>query len=216
MFIELVEVLRCVGDHAAIGLVAQIDRLQDRHIVEGALGCPACGARYPVTAAVADFRRQPQHPIPPRRAPDHRGPTDEDVLRARALLDLGDGGGIVALVGSAAAFAPRLSREVDANYLLVNPPENLVRGPWSTLLVDAELPVTPGRLRAVLVGSGGPTIAMDRLVSAVRVGGRLVAPRNVAPPADWRVLATDDREWVAQRPVESGAVVVPIARRPRE
>src|SRR5687768_8190638 len=120
MFIELLDTLRCVRAHEDSWLVGSFDELVDRHVIRGTLGCPVCGAEYPVRGGVADFRAgdaggerraaaqggdgsEPSSPDTPGSA----GPPDEaGAMRLAALLGLAEPGGVVILMGQWAAFAP--------------------------------------------------------------------------------------------------------------
>jgi len=44
VFVELIEALRCPRPHEDAHLVASATRTEARHIVDGVLGCPVCGA----------------------------------------------------------------------------------------------------------------------------------------------------------------------------
>ncbi len=59
MFSELTQLVRCVRDHPSTGLVAVSEEAVERDIRRGVLGCPRCGAQYPVRAGVIDFRLTP-------------------------------------------------------------------------------------------------------------------------------------------------------------
>ncbi|MGH7648269.1 MAG: hypothetical protein ACREND_09140, partial [Gemmatimonadaceae bacterium] len=69
MFIEIVDAFRCTRPHELTWLVASADRLEDRDIITGELGCPVCGARYPIVAGVADFRDDAARDPAPAPAP---------------------------------------------------------------------------------------------------------------------------------------------------
>ena len=55
MFVELIELLRCPRPHEEAQLVASASRTEARHIVEGLLGCPVCGAEFRIVNGVVVF-----------------------------------------------------------------------------------------------------------------------------------------------------------------
>ncbi|HWG33818.1 MAG TPA: hypothetical protein VN650_06590, partial [Gemmatimonadaceae bacterium] len=56
MFIELLDGLRCTGDHPQIPLVAAILQRDDRLVVQGLLGCPTCRREYEIEGGAVWFR----------------------------------------------------------------------------------------------------------------------------------------------------------------
>ncbi len=180
--------------------MAAVERFEGRFIDRGSLGCPVCHAQYRIERGAVDFRPPdaPRERTPPVIV---EAPTGEDILRARALLDLTGGGGTIVLTGAAAAFASRLEDETEVNVLLVNPAPALEQQAGrSTLLVDGRVPLAPGSVRGALIGddqSSGAIIA--DLAHALRAGGRLVAPVDAPLPAGLDELARDGRQWVAEK-----------------
>ena len=200
MFIELVDSLRCLKPHEDSWLVAAVERFEGRFIDRGSLGCPVCHAQYRIERGAVDFR--PPDAAGERPADDLvEAPGGEEVLRARALLNLTGGGGTIVLTGAAAAFASPLEDETEVNVLLVNPPRvTEQQAGRSTLLVDGRVPLARGSVRGALLGedqSGGAIIA--DLAHALRAGGRLVAPVAAPLPAGLHELARDGRQWVAEK-----------------
>lgn len=213
MFIELVDQLRCVRPHEDAWLVAAPDRMAGRHIVEGVLGCPVCGARYPVRHAVADFRLEAADRDTLDSASGDAGDPragDEDAMRAAALLALADVRAPVVLAGAWGAVAPALLTLAPAAYLLVNPTAPVeARAELSALRAAGALPLAPGAAHAVaLDGAAARDQALVAgAVRALRGGGRLVAPAWAALPADVRELARDERHWVGERDAPASAPV---------
>src|SRR5512142_2083643 len=56
MDLRLTDLLACPRCGPPHGLVLLADRVEDRRVLEGLLGCPNCGGRYPVRAGLADLR----------------------------------------------------------------------------------------------------------------------------------------------------------------
>lgn len=204
MFIELVGSLRCVRPHAPEWLVASAERMEARDIVQGVLGCPACGARYPIERGIADFR---DAGASPGAAPPSSDP--ELALRAAALLGLETPGGFVVLAGTWGAAAPALVDMVERLHVLaIDAPETIESGGGVSLALAAgEIPVRAGEARGIVLDAAhaGETW-LASAVAALRPGLRLVAPATAPVPDGMEELARDDRLWVARKDEK----VVPI------
>jgi uncharacterized protein YbaR (Trm112 family) len=211
MFIELVDVLRCLRPHEESWLVAATTRMQGRDIVEGRLGCPVCGAEYPIARGVVVFDAVT---TPSESLPDV-DESDDAALRLAAFLDLTESGGIAVLAGSWAAHAPRLADLVQTQLLLLNPPDCvLLGGGISAIRVREALPLAAGSCRGIAfdVGHASPILG-EAAPRALRPRGRLLAPLSLAPPAEISELARDERWWVGERaPIGSRPVKLEIAR----
>lgn len=125
MFIELTEVLVCpacrereaaegsrpaaaAGSLSAQGLVARVDRLEGRRVLDGHLGCPHCDARYPIEEGVVRFAA-----TGPDAGPDRADPGEAELL-VPALLGLQEeASGYVLLGPGLAEAAPRISAAVE-------------------------------------------------------------------------------------------------------
>ena len=55
MFIELTDHLRCPADHEESYLVLLPDRMEERSVREGRLGCPVCGRTYTLADGILDL-----------------------------------------------------------------------------------------------------------------------------------------------------------------
>ena len=212
MFIELTELLVCPACRPGQGLVARVDRLEGRRVVEGSLGCPACEARYPIRGGVARFAREPW---PGRSAA--AGPP-EVALEAlttllAALLGLEEGGGGYVLVGHGLAAAAPGLRTIAAEREIVAlgvPPEageetEVGRVSWLQGVDPGRLPFFPGRFRGVAF-TGGTSVAVEEAIRLLGPRGRLVLLRPAEEDArtvssgPLEVLASDPRAIVAIRP----------------
>jgi uncharacterized protein YbaR (Trm112 family) len=192
MHIEMVDLLRCPRAHAETWLVASTDRMVDRDIVDGSLGCPVCEATYPIRDGAVYFTDAPAG-----RAVE--APDGEQVMRAAALLGLGEAGGVVVLEGAWAAYARPLAEVCEAHYLLLNPTV-ASRG---SVVYATGVPLGAGVARAAAVER--PDVA-----AAVRVGGRVVALAGEPVPGGVRELARDADHWVGE---VTGSAPVPLTRR---
>lgn len=217
MFIELVDALRCLHEHEESWLVAAVERFEGRYIDRGSLGCPVCRAQYRIERGAADFRGTAAANAPPAVTPERGTMASEtdDVLRVRALLALAEDGGTIALAGLAAALAAPLEDEVDVNILVINPGEATERRAGrSTLLVGDRVPLARASLRGAVIGADQAiTPMLTGLASALRIGGRLVAPASADVPFGMEELARDARQWVAvKRDALSAPVTIGVRR----
>jgi len=217
MFIELVDALRCLNPHEESWLVAAVERFEGRYIDRGSLGCPICRAEYSIETGVADFRGGVTTPAR-ASAPELAGTGDpaDEILRVRALLDLSEPGGTIALAGSAAALAAPLEDAIDVTVLAINPgAATQQRAGRSTLLVSDRVPLARASLRGAVIGADQATTPMlTGLAAALQVGARLVAPVEATVPFGLEELASDDRQWVAmKRDAPSAPVTLDRRRR---
>ena len=209
MFVEIVDALRCPRDHEESWLVLAARRTEERHVLEGTLGCPVCRAEYPIHDGIADFTDGAAtraatgalHTLPPA---DHLA----------AMLNLGDALGFAVLVGAWGTRADALIEIVDAPpLLLVDPPAGVVM--WhglSGIRAGAKLPLATGAARAVATDSADPARVAEA-VRVARVGGRVVAPADAPVPQEVRELVRDDVLWVAERLALPSAPVTLHVRR---
>jgi uncharacterized protein YbaR (Trm112 family) len=202
MHIELVDALRCPRPHGDAWLVASIVRMEDRDILEGTLGCPECGAEYPVHDGIVSFdldregARADERQSPPE-------PDEADVMRLAALLDLATPGGVTLLAGAWAMHARTLHDLTSSRMLLLNPPACVDAG-WGVYALRApegELPLGAATVRAAAVDAAHAVLA-PRAALALASGGRLVAPASAPVPDGIRELVRDEEVWVGERESE--------------
>ena len=216
MFIELVDSLRCPEPHDETWLVATIDRLDGRHIVEGSLGCPICRQVYPIRDGVVEMRRGETPPHPPHDDTYGRMtlPSDDDVSRCAALLGMAEPGGLYVLAGAAGKVTNGLEQVTEGKLLLVSPTDDVVlTSDMSVLRASGTLPVAACVVRGVLLDAASATeLFLAQAERALVAGGRLVAPAHAPLPAGVRELARDEREWVAVKE-RAASAPVPLRRR---
>ena len=219
MLIELVDALRCTSDHEEGWLIAVVGEREGGHIARGTLGCPICGAEFPIVDRVVLFGRGSTADARSARASSPAASAPQRALRAAALLDLTDGGGFVALGGGWAAIAPELLTIASVHLLLVDP---LVAPPSidgvSVLRTDEKLPLAASTLRAAaLDASSGSNAMLASVVRALKGRGRLLVDAAVTVPADVVELARDDEHWVGERvPTPAQSTPVRLMRSPRD
>ena len=99
MLLEVIDSLHCVADHDETWLVATVSEWRELEMWSGVLGCPICRAEYPVRDGVAAFTPNDSGPSGLMAPAAH--PTEDDVARLAALLDLRDAGGARCACGDA-------------------------------------------------------------------------------------------------------------------
>jgi hypothetical protein len=209
MFIELVDVLRCLRPHEESWLVAVTKRMDDRDIVDGLLGCPVCSAEYPIVDRIALFDGDA-----PRIAPDEEV-ADDGALRLAAYLDLTESGGLAILAGSWASYAEGLTDLAQLRLLLLNPPTGArLGGGVSGIRVRDAIPVAAASSRGVALDEDHASARFgDEASRVLRTRGRLVAPLRLVRPVGIGELARDERWWVGERAaVGSAPIKLQIAR----
>jgi uncharacterized protein YbaR (Trm112 family) len=193
VFIELTDHLRCPADHAEQYLVLLPDRIVDRSVITGRLGCPACGRTYAVTEGVAELGGPPPAP----------GPAPLDPAAMHVLLGLGSPGGYAVLVGSAAGAWRGLAQAVPGVALVaVNPPPEVVDA--APVLSVVRAPLVPLKTRSVRGVVLGAEVSSDPywVGEAARVtlpGLRVVGQGPEPAPEVLQLLASADGHWVAVR-----------------
>jgi hypothetical protein len=206
MFIELVDSLRCVAAHEENWLVASFDRMVDRRIVDGSLGCPTCLARYVVRDGVAWLGARDGDALPDE-PPPASATRDEETLRLAALLDLREPGMRALLGGTLGHHAHDLHAATGAEVLLVDPPASVGAGEGVSIVrTGGRLALAESSMRAAALDARTASL-LDGVVACVRDGGRLVAPAAVAVPAAATELARDGRQWVCERAARASAPV---------
>ena len=154
MFVEIVDALRCPRSHEESWLVLAARRTEDRHVLEGTLGCPVCRAEYPIHDGIADFSDPTARDHAPVSIAGPLPPADH----LAAMLNLGDALGFAVLIGAWGVRADALRDLLDAPpLLLVDPPHGVAMGRGLSgiragtvlpLATGAAPPPTPPSLRA--------------------------------------------------------------------
>jgi uncharacterized protein YbaR (Trm112 family) len=122
MQLLLTDRLACPRCGPGFGLILLADRLVDRRVHEGTLGCPNCRDSFIVRDAFADLRAPPRGELAvglagacPRSVggrPDRESAHAEQAERITALLGIPRGPGTVALIGSPARYSVDLVEAV--------------------------------------------------------------------------------------------------------
>ena len=179
----LTDRLTCPRCGPGFGLILLADRLVERRVLEGALGCPNCREHYPIRDGFGDLRPPPRDPLPPQQPlPQPSGEASDDLA---ALLGIVEGPGNVALVGRLAAHADALAERIaDAEVVAMSASSARAgeREGVSRLVSGARLPFRPGTFRALAMS--GDAGALEETVRLVARGGRVVLERALAGSAE--------------------------------
>ncbi len=194
MHIELTDHLRCPADHPEAYLVLIPDRMVEREVRAGLLGCPVCQAEYPIRDGVVDLGAME---VPSSGA----GPVP-DAAALHAFLGLEGAGGFLALIGECAREADALTALLPGVHLaLVNPPAGTVPGGAASVLRAARVPFKAGSLRGVVVSLPWAAAPgwIEAAVAAVLPGLR--ATGEGEPPAipGLAILGAAGGWWVGRR-----------------
>ncbi len=212
MFIELIDLLRCVNAHEDTWLVASFQTVSNRFVLEASLGCPSCSAQYPIHEGIADFSAGVVVPSceAERAAASHN--REEHATRAGAYLEATEPGATIILGGVWAYAAEELSQMAEVRVLALDAPAEVKESQTVGLLrVGSEIPVAAGSVLGVALDAWFPAKLVASAVKAVRPGGRIVGPVTIPAPAELSVLAHDDSYWVALKAPE----VVKLSRASR-
>ncbi|MGH7604972.1 MAG: hypothetical protein ACRENK_13380 [Gemmatimonadaceae bacterium] len=212
MFIELLDLLRCIRPHEDTWLVASFHTVSNRLVKDGKLGCPICKAEYPIERGVADFSAGMSLPDceEGRAEASHR--REELATRAGAYLNATEPAATILLGGLWAYAAHDLARMSQVRVFALNAPRELEESETVALMnVGAEIPLAAGSVAGVALDAWFPAAIIESALRVLRPGGRLVGPTNIDTPSELTVLARDENYWVAEKAPE----VIPIRRASR-
>ncbi len=143
MHIELTDHLRCPREHPEAFLVLLPDRMDQRRVIAGHLGCPICGWSTTWTDGVPDFGEG-------WRA---EGAPAFDAIAAHAMLGIDGPGGWIALVGNAAALVTAITALLPGvGFVAVNPPATVSPTSNVSVLLSGAWPFKAHSMRGVILG----------------------------------------------------------------
>jgi uncharacterized protein YbaR (Trm112 family) len=203
------DVLQCPTPHAPSSLIAAASKRVGTDVIDGELGCPICGATYRIEAGRVVFAETSG------ALAAGAIPSDDDVVRLAALLDLTVPGTRVALASSWAEHARPLVVMTEPLALLVNPPPLLAMGEGLAGISGVtRLPLARASVRGIAldVAAAEDPVTLASWISAVRPGGRVVGPAQVAVPDGVTLLARDARHWVGEATTGGPSAFVPLRR----
>lgn len=189
--------------------MAAVSRTTERHIVDGVLGCPVCGAEYVIAEGVARFDDVDR--------PSPSAASAEEAMRLAAFLELTDARGFALFFGRWGAHVDHVRRLSETPILLVNPPATIEGEAAGVILARDALPLAPSSARAAALDERVSADLAQSTVQAVRTGGRVMGPIAIALPEGLAEIARDARVWVAEKSAASGATprLTPLQRAKR-
>jgi uncharacterized protein YbaR (Trm112 family) len=188
MHILLTDILSCPRCGPEFGLVLLADRVEERRVLEGRLGCPNCREQYPVRGGELDAR------VALETAAESGGSSEVDAVddpgaavRLAALLGLADARGTVLVAGPGAALAAEVAAlvpELEVVALAAEPGEGEERPGVSRVATGAGLPFRGRTLRGVALTGGADPGLLAEAVRVLQPGARLVVERAPAGTAE--------------------------------
>ena len=186
MHILLTDILSCPRCGPEFGLVLLADRVDERRVLEGRLGCPNCREQYPVRGGVLDARLSADRAADAGESSDAAADDPGAAVRLAALLGLADARGTVLVAGPGAALAAEVAAlvpELEVVALAAAPAEGEERPGVSRVAARAGLPFRSRTLRGVALTGGADPALLAEGVRVLQPGARLVvegAPAGAA------------------------------------
>lgn len=205
MHILLTDILTCPRCGPEHGLIVLADRLEDRRVMGGRLGCPNCRESYRVEGGVADLRHASVADLEAIESPSDAA---DRAFRTAALIGVQGGNAPVLLIEPGGEVAAAVAEMVpDVHVLGLSggeaPPEQPERGVLSRLRAGARLPVRSRSLRGAAALGIKVEPLLDDIHRVMLPGARLVvdpAPAGLAESlalAGFTVLLEQDGVVVA-------------------
>jgi len=190
MFIEFTDHLRCPVEHDEAFLVLLPERVEDRSVKAGTLGCPVCDRRFTLEDGVLDTDDAPP-------APDESTRLPAEALAP--LVGVNGPGGYLVLVGAPAARWREVASLVPGvGIVAVNPPAGVADEPGVSVIRSGRLPIKTHSMRGVVLGApfGGDERWMREAARVLLPGLRAVG-EGADPPRDViELMASAGGVWV--------------------
>jgi uncharacterized protein YbaR (Trm112 family) len=209
MLIVLTDVLTCPRCGPEFGLVVLADRLEERRVVEGRLGCANCREMYEIGGGLADLRFPPgAGPLPTESggAEATGAEAEEAALRLAALIGVTSGPGVVLVAGPQARLAGAIVSLVPEIGVVAVGAEVAGQPDYpgtSRLLGGERLPLRGRSVRGVALTGAAADALLEEGVRVLLPGGRIVldpAPADAEhrlQRAGFSVLLAQDQVVVA-------------------
>jgi uncharacterized protein YbaR (Trm112 family) len=189
MFIELTDHLRCPNDHVESFLVLLPDRLEQRSVRSGQLGCPVCSRTFEIKDGVLDLGEAPPSPLASALDPD----------AITTLVGVNGPGGYLVLVGSPADWWSEIA---DLNrgvgLVAVNPSSRVEDQGLLSVIRGGMLPLKSRTVRGVVLGKpfGGDAHWVGEAARVVLPGLRVVGEGPDPSSGVLELMASADGVWV--------------------
>jgi uncharacterized protein YbaR (Trm112 family) len=177
MHILLTDILTCPRCGPGFGLILLADRMRDREVVEGRLGCSNCRASYVIQDGVAELLQPGEEAgavVEEAAAGEGAG---ETAYRVAALLGVGDAPAPVLLVGFSATVAAEVATLLpEARVCATAGPAEAIgdQGGPAWLRHGERLPFRSGSQRGAALGPAASPALVEEAARVVQPGGRLV------------------------------------------
>jgi uncharacterized protein YbaR (Trm112 family) len=184
MYILLTDALTCPRCGPEFGLLVLADRMEERRVIEGRLGCANCRSAYPIRNAAADLRvggaesGESAAPRPSDAVDQGEDDEAEAPVRLAALMGLAGASGLAMLAGPAARHAAAVSALVPELEVVAvtEAPDGAERAPGVSRLAagGGALPFRGGALRAAALTGGADDGRLREALRVLAPGARLV------------------------------------------
>jgi uncharacterized protein YbaR (Trm112 family) len=191
VYILLTDILACPRCGPEHGLVLLADRIDERRVTEGRLGCPNCREQYPIHHGVLDVRTAGDASPSPSPSPGEAGGDEEAAVRLAALMGLADARGTVLVAGPGAALASAIAGlvpEVEVVAFTSAPPGGEERAGVSRMVGGGRFPFRDAALRGVALAGGEDEWMLREGFRVLQPGARLVV-ENAVPGTAERIAA---------------------------
>jgi uncharacterized protein YbaR (Trm112 family) len=192
VFVELIESLRCPNGHEDTALIASTTRTEARHIVDGTLGCPTCGAEFLIRDGILMLSE-------PRATTRSESASAEEAMRLAAFLELTEPRRFALLCGRWGVHAPAIGDLSSTPLVLVNPSLPPPRDVAAVVLSAANLPFAKGVARGVALDEGLSRETLASAIATVGDKGRILGPVSLPVPSEVKELTRDARVWVGEK-----------------
>jgi uncharacterized protein YbaR (Trm112 family) len=190
MFIELTDHLRCPVEHEESFLVLLPDRIDDRSVRTGQLGCPVCGRTYRIVDGVWDAGG-----VAPADA--RSGALNPAAITA--LAGLSGPGGYLVVVGGPGGHSQELAElNSGVGLVLVNPPPGVSDRGGISVIRGSRLPLRSRSMRGVVLGApyGSDPVWVAEAARVVLPGLRVVGEGPAPEPQVIDLMAEAGGVWV--------------------
>lgn len=200
MHILLTDILTCPRCGPGFGLILLAERVQDRRVSAGFLGCSNCREKYHIRDGAVDFGATAEPVRPPA--------DDAETERLAALLGVTHGPAFLMLAGPAAGHAAALADMLnDVEVLTIGAGADAADGPGINRILarGPQLPIASAKIAGVALTGAAADALLDEGARAVSPVGRLVLDPAPADAAErltrhgMHIAAQEDGTAVAVR-----------------
>ncbi len=177
MHILLTDRLSCPRCGPAFGLILLADRIEERRVYEGVLGCPNCRDRFPIVDGFGDLRPPPRGDLLGATGGEADDTMERDPVEVGALLGVTGGPGQVALVGPVAVLAGALADLIDGVEVVAVAPAvraSEERAGVSRIVAGSGLPFFDRSMRGVALAGEVTQALLGEAIRVVTPGGRVL------------------------------------------